>query len=888
MPEPGWVATAAGRERTPASVLPPIPAARAQYLIWRNTRAARRVYKSDSIQQDPRRRAVSRGDSVSFRARAAVLATLAMVLLVLAGCGGGGGSSGASGPTIPSAGPGDTGNYFPLALGDRWGFNVALSDAGQPPVSHFEAAQITGTKSLWGYSTFALTYAGEGSGDPYQEYYYKNGAGVFHFGDNSADPVVAAIGPYQLVAFPLQVNASLVQVNKTIDLGDDLDGDGLNETMTIRSEVKVIGFESVVVEAGTFSNCVRLRTDVTETLTLSDSGFEISATGAAAEWYAPGIGLVKRHSELSSLGLSSVSDYALASYGVGGLKSETIPPTVNSVTPDANTVLLTASIQAVFSEEIDPFSLDATSFTLRDAADQAVAGAVSYLEKTATFTPSAPLAGGIYFATLTTGVQDVAGNPLQADYSWSFSVDRTAPTVVSTSPPANAATVPPSASISVTFSEDIDPASLDPYSAFAVSGGGGLVPGSITYSNKTATFLPAAALNRNTLYTVTLSTAVRDIAGNHLAGAYTFSFTVDPGLFQSYLAFPTGSRPEAVAIGDVNGDGRNDVVMTTSFYFDAANDYKVFVFLQNADGTLAPPIKYPTGSSYVCMAQTASIGDVDHDGRNDVVIGNSGCGIEVFLQDSGGALGAGVSYPSVDSSRVRIADLNNDGLLDVVGIGWGTDTASVWLQNAGGTLESPLAYGVLHGGYDDLEVGDVNGDGLPDIVVMSGQLYADPNVGVLTQKAGGGFNAPAYYSVGTDLLSAGVAFGDVNGDSANDVVVTYGGNSPGSKIGVFLQNGSGTLHPVVSHISYDSPKAVEIAEVTGDGRKDVVVVHSGWFALGVYRQLPGGTLQAEEMYAAPYGSDNPHGLAIGDINGDGQNDIVTTDFGQGLVVFYHR
>jgi len=45
------------------------------------------------------------------------------------------------------------------------------------------------------------------------------------------------------------------------------------------------------------------------------------------------------------------------------------------------------------------------------------------------------------------------------------------------------------------------------------------------------------------------------------------------------------------------------VVMTTSFYFDAANDYKVFVFLRNADGTLAPPVKYATASTYGCMAK---------------------------------------------------------------------------------------------------------------------------------------------------------------------------------------------------------------------------------------------------------------------------------------------
>jgi len=194
----------------------------------------------------------------------------------------------------------------------------------------------------------------------------------------------------------------------------------------------------------------------------------------------------------------------------------------------------------------------------------AVAGTISYLNKTATFTLAAPLAPGIYSATLTTGIQDVVGNPLPADYLWNFTVDRTAPTVVSTSPASNATNIPSSASISVAFDEEIDPASLNAYS-FTVTGGGYSVPGNVTYSNKTATFVPYRALDRNTLYTVMLTTTVSDLAGNHLAANYSWSFTTDPGLFKNYIAFPTGSWPEAVAIGDVSGDGRmighDDVVL---------------------------------------------------------------------------------------------------------------------------------------------------------------------------------------------------------------------------------------------------------------------------------------------------------------------------------------
>jgi Big-like domain-containing protein/VCBS repeat protein/uncharacterized protein DUF3108/FG-GAP repeat protein len=812
-------------------------------------------------------------------------ALLLLSSILLTACSGGGQESEGAATTvsIPTAGPGDVAKFFQLTPGNRWGFNVTVNETGYPSTSGFETIAVTGTKTISGYSTVVLSYSGQGNAE---EYYLKNNAGLFYFGDNSADPVIAAISPYQVFRFPLQLLDTFVQVDKTgIDFGADLDGDGRNETIAIYSTVTVVGFETVAVPAGTFNDCARVETDIGETLTLSKSGTTVRATGVSTEWYAPGIGPVKKHSEYSGSGYTQSFDYALALYNVDGQKSDTTPPAITSVQPSPGGVLVTAQIQAVFSEEIDPLSLNATSFAVRNAANQQVAGTISYANKTAAFTPPAPLAAGIYSATMTTGIQDVAGNPLQADYSWSFTVDRNAPTVVSTSPASNATNIPPSASISVTFSEEIDPASLNAYS-FTVTGGGYSVPGNVTYSNKTATFVPSSALSKGTLHTVTLTTVVRDVAGNHLAGNYTWSFTTDPGLFKNYVALPTGSWPEAVAIGDVNGDGRNDVVMTTSFYFDAANDYKVFVFLQNVDGTLAPPVKYATSSTYTCRAATVAIGDVNHDGRNDVVIGDTGCGIEVFLQNGGGTLAPGVFHPSIDSHKIRIADLNNDGLLDVAGIGWGTNTASVWLQTANGALDLPVSYPVTHGGWEDLEVADVNNDGLTDIVVMSGQFYL--GIGVLTQRVGGGFNAPAYYDV-ANAFAGGVAIGDVNGDNANDVVVAHGGNRPSSKIGVFSQNASGTLDPIANYNSYDIPEAVEIADVTGDGRKDIIVLHGGWDAMGVYEQLPDGTLRKEELYGIPYASHyNPHGLAVGDINGDGQNDVVIADYNYGLVVLYHN
>ena len=82
-----------------------------------------------------------------------------------------------------------------------------------------------------------------------------------------------------------------------------------------------------------------------------------------------------------------------------------------------------------------------------------------------------------------------------------------------------------------------------------------------------------------------------------------------------------------------------------------------------------------------------------------------------------GNLMPSVIYPTVNSSVIKIGDLNGDGRFDVAGVGHGTSDASVLLQNTDGTLALPLSYYAPHGGTDDLDIGDVNADGLADLIV---------------------------------------------------------------------------------------------------------------------------------------------------------------------------
>ena len=355
-------------------------------------------------------------------------------------------------------------------------------------------------------------------------------------------------------------------------------------------------------------------------------------------------------------------------------------------------------------------------------------------------------------------------------------------------------------------------------------------------------------------------------------------------LFQAYQAVAVPSEPDAVAIGDVTGDGRADVVYTTGYSFDASVDFRLWVMAQGPDGSLAAPVSYATAGTYPDRPGSVVIGDLTGDGRQDVVVGLSGMGIQVFPQLPDGTLGAPTLTPTPDSLRVGLGHLDGNDSLDVAGIGWGSDTVTVFPNDGSGALGSGTAYAAQHDGYDDLEVADVTGDGLDDLVVMSGQGWV-PNVSLVAQVAGGGFAPPVEYQVGNNILTQGIGVGDVTGDGRNDVVASYGGNKPASNIAVFAQDASGALAAPVSYTSYDIPEPVSVADVNRDGRADVVVVHGGWNAAGVYLGQTDGTLGAETLYGLPYASHyNPQGMAVGDITGDGWPDVVVGDYNNGIVI----
>jgi hypothetical protein len=185
-------------------------------------------------------------------------------------------------------------------------------------------------------------------------------------------------------------------------------------------------------------------------------------------------------------------------------------------------------ITAVFSKAMNPATINATTFTVKQGTT-AVAGTVSYSGTTASFTPTAVLAANtLYTATITTGAQDVAGNAIAANYVWSFTTaipaDVTLPTVIATVPLNNATGVPVAQILTATFSEAMNPTTINA-NTFLLKQGANTITGVVTYAGTTATFNPTVNLAPNTTYNATITTGAQDLAGNALANNYVWSFT---------------------------------------------------------------------------------------------------------------------------------------------------------------------------------------------------------------------------------------------------------------------------------------------------------------------------------------------------------------------------
>ncbi|MEO8101278.1 MAG: Ig-like domain-containing protein [Betaproteobacteria bacterium] len=220
---------------------------------------------------------------------------------------------------------------------------------------------------------------------------------------------------------------------------------------------------------------------------------------------------------------------------LGGGGIAVVIPTVTAVAPINNATGVPVNntlITAAFAQDMAPATINTSSFTLACPAGTPVTGTVAYVtaSRVATFTPAVNLpASTLCTATITTGALDTGGNPLASNYVWTFTTgiatDTTRPrvtlTIPATTSPGPTGGVPTNTAISAAFSEDMAPASITPASFTVTCPAPCVAPiGILSYAvgTRTAVFAPAALLVAGATYTVTVTTAATDLAGNALAG----------------------------------------------------------------------------------------------------------------------------------------------------------------------------------------------------------------------------------------------------------------------------------------------------------------------------------------------------------------------------------
>src|SRR6185369_13338343 len=253
-------------------------------------------------------------------------------------------------------------------------------------------------------------------------------------------------------------------------------------------------------------------------------------------------------------GNALVTNYSW-SFTTASVPDVTAPTVIATVPVNAATgVAISGKLTAAFSEAMDPLTISATSFTLKQGVAPIV-GAVSYAGVTATFTPASSLAPNTFYtATITTTARDLAGNALVTDFNWSFTTgsaaDITAPTVIATVPVNAATAVGINQTVNATFSEAMDPLTITTASVTLKGPGATSVAGTVGYDvvSRIATFTPTANLAPLTVYTATITTAAKDLAGNALAVNFNWSFTT-AGTAAGQAPVVLGSAATFVVLG---------------------------------------------------------------------------------------------------------------------------------------------------------------------------------------------------------------------------------------------------------------------------------------------------------------------------------------------------
>jgi hypothetical protein len=336
--------------------------------------------------------------------------------------------------------------------------------------------------------------------------------------------------------------------------------------------------------------------------------------------------------------------------------------------------------------------------------------------------------------------------------------------------------------------------------------------------------------------------------------------------FADAVDYPVAKGLNKVALADLNGDGALDLVLVGLLD-------EVTVLLNQGDGVFSDGVPYATslaGASGLVGVSDVSAGDLNQDGAVDLVVSpirDDGTSVSVLLNDGHGAFASGVLYAAgLGPHGVALGDLDGDGLLDIATANTVGDDVSVLSNLGDGTFGPPVHHGSLDNPLS-ITVADLDRDGRLDLVAKLSPVGTTTAfwTGLFLNAGGGIFVGPTLHS---GFGGSAVEVGDVDGDGWPDLASNHL-----DFVEVRLNAGDGTFGEKVRYPLATYTSSLAMADLNGDCRPDIAAVGGDDAIVGVLPNLGDGTFGPADAHVV---EEHAYWIAAGDLNGDGRVDLAIT------------